>query len=182
MAVQKSESARAQFLVASMLNEILAAFDYFHRTRPQIIPNELQNIAFNAEAWGRTRENLVSVIRFVVRGRGMNWQKLQDVGLTGQMLEWKADLLYRIVGKTKPAGTKIPKQFQIAAPGDPLTYPHTKPWYRRLWKYAKSLFGSLIQAIERDSKLRAILDAIKEYLECVEATVHFVEEGSPAEE
>jgi hypothetical protein len=182
MANQKPEFGRAQFLLASMLNEILAALDNFHKTRPQIIPSSLQNFAFNGGAWVIARGNFVTVIDSIARRRGVNFQRLQDVGLTGPMLEWKADLLYLIVGRTKPAETKMPKVFPIASQTAPLTYPPKKPWFRRLWKYAKSLFDSLIEAIERDSKLRAILDAIKEYIDCVEASVKFVEDGAPAEE
>src|SRR5882672_8827636 len=138
-------NSRAQFLLASMLNEILAAFDQFHRRKPPIIRRGLENLAFNGPVWQTTRENLVSAIEFIVRGADIDWEKLRDVGLMGEMLEWKADLLYLIIGRRKPAGREMPQQFQVATPGDQLTYDMGKPWYKRLWKYAKSLFGSLIE-------------------------------------
>jgi hypothetical protein len=82
----------------------------------------------------------------------------------------------RIQGGGPPANTFLPRDGWATRP---LAREGGKPWYEHLWKYAKSLFGSLIQAVERDSKLRAILDAIKEYIECVEASMKFVQEGAP---
>src|SRR6267142_3889679 len=115
-------NSRAQFLLASMLNEILAAFDQFHRGKPKIIRRGLEDLAFNVSVWRRVRENLVSAIEFVAKGREIDWEKLQNVGLTGEMLEWKADLLYLILGREKPAGEGMPEQFRIANPDYPFTY------------------------------------------------------------
>lgn len=180
MPVQDPENTRAQFLLASILNEILSAFYHFHQKRPEITGRGMEDLAFNAPAWDRLRENLETAIRFIAEGTEINWEKLRDVGLTGEMLEWKADLVYLSVGRTKPAGEEMPQQFQIATADEAQNREEGKPWYKRVWKFAKSLFGSLMEAVKRDSKLRAILDAIKEYIEFVEASMTFLEEVAPA--
>ena len=54
-----------------------------------------------------------------------------------------------------------------------LTYPDSKPVWGRLFKYLKSLFGSLMEAVKEGTKLKYVLDFIKEYIECLDASVKF---------
>jgi hypothetical protein len=173
-------NTRAQFLLASMLNEILAAFDLFHERRPPIIRRGLEEFAYNREIWGTVRAHFVSAINFIVDGRDLDWGRLEGVGLTGRMLEWKADLLYFLLGRKKPDEAATLEQLQIATPHNQLTYAGGKPLFPRLWKYAKSLFGSLIEALETNSALRAVLEVIKEYIEGIEASLVYVQEGEPS--
>ncbi len=176
-------NTRPQFLLASMLNEILAAFDLFHQRkprRPPIIRSGLENLAFNREVWGTVRNQFVSAIEFIVQGRDLDWEKLRGVGLTGNMLEWKADLLYSFLGLRKPEGRQMPQPFPVATPDARREYEAGKPWFPRVWKCAKSLFGSLIETLEANSALRAILELLKEYIEGTEACLVYIQEGAPS--
>ena len=54
-----------------------------------------------------------------------DWDALEEVGLTGGPLEWKADLLYVCLGRPKPEGETAHSDFRSER--EILTYPEGKP-------------------------------------------------------
>jgi hypothetical protein len=135
-------------------------------------------LALNADRLADVRAKLNEAITSIRSGNDLNWNALEEVGLTGNTLEWKADLFYASLGRTKPQeGPRL----SLEPEGEILSYPEGKPVWSRLFKYLKSLFGSLINGVKSDSKVRLALDFIKEFIECVEASLRFAQTGAEPE-
>jgi len=90
----------------------------------------------------------------------------------------EADLFYASLGRTK---SQEEPQSSLESEGEILSYPEGKPVWSRLFKYLKSLFRSLINGVKSDSKVRLALDFIKEFIECVEASLRFAQTGAEPE-
>jgi len=159
---------RSQFLLGALLTETRTAFEHLHKTKPLIFRRDLVRTVFEQNRWHDVFGKFNDAITLMHSGTGIDWNAIEEVGLSGDMLEWKADLFYFTVGKPKPTELLNAQP----TPDTPiLTYPEGKPVWRRFLKLAKSLFDSLIKGLSENSKLRYILDFIKEYMECVEAAV-----------
>jgi hypothetical protein len=166
---------RAQFLLSSMLTETQRTLIHLQQVRPRIFARGLVNIALDADRLAEVRARLDEAIPSIRSGNALDWNALEEVGLTGKMLEWKADLLYVSLGRPKPQETP---QLSLGPEREILSYPKGKPIWSRLFKYLKSLVGSLINGVKKDSKVRLALDFIKEFIECVEASLRFVQSGA----
>jgi hypothetical protein len=164
---------RSQFILASMLVDARDALLRLSKVRPKIFRRNLQKILFEHDNSRLVGSKLDQAIASIHHGNEIDWEAIEEVGLSGPMLEWKADLFYRTLGKPKPQETQS-KEI--------LSYPEAKPVWGRLFKYLKSLFGSLIEAVEKDSRLRLVLDFIKEYIECLDASVKFAQGAGEATE
>jgi hypothetical protein len=116
---------------------------------------------------------LAQAAKFVAKDRELDWNVVEQVGLSGAMLEWKADLFYQILGKRKPQNAKEANEIR-----EVLSCPEPKPIGGRLFRYLKSLVGSLIEVAKKDTKLRFVLDCIKEYIECLDASIKFVQSAN----
>jgi len=179
--MKSKELLRAQFLLPQILSETRNALQRLPKDRPNIFRESLQPIIFDKKRSKAVAEKLKEVITYFRKPAQVNWDAIEQVGLSGDMLEWKADLFYRTLGKQKPLGTQSAKRGEHqAAPN--LTYPEQIPFWGRLLKLLKSLFGSLIEALKEDSKIRMVLDFIKEYIECVEAAMRFMQGGQEPNE
>src|SRR5882762_646558 len=116
---------RAQFLLGSMLSETQRALVHLQHVRPRIFARGLANALFSADRLDEITAKLDEAIPAVLSGNALDWEALEQVGLTGTTLEWKADLLYVCLGRTKPGEETARLNF---GPGrDPLTYPEGKP-------------------------------------------------------
>lgn len=170
---------RARFLLGAIFREARLAFIYLHRRQPRIFARGASKFVANADRLNEVTARLADAAGLIESGQNLNWDALEDVGLTGPVLEWKADLIYDVLGRTKPTneqGSLLPPANEV----DLLSYPKSKPIWSRLFKYLKSLFDSLINAITNNQKLRLILDFIREYIECVDASLKFVQSGQEA--
>jgi hypothetical protein len=165
---EENTRRRTQYLLASLLAETRNAFDRLHETKPRAFRSDLVHTVFEVQRWQEVRARLNDAIRLIRVGKEIDWDVIEEVGLSGDMLEWKADLFYLTVGQPKPKGEENVQAFEDRPI---LTYPEGKPVWRRFLKLAKSLFDSLIKGLSENSKLRYVLDFIKEYMECVEAAV-----------
>ena len=174
--MDERERARAQFILVSMLSETRAALLRLPQTRPNVFRRDLERIIFEHQNSELLARKVDDAIAYFGAAKEVDWDALEQVGLAGAMLEWKADLFYRTLGKRKPAGTEATRT------EDTLTYPEAKPMWGRLFKLLKSFFGSLIEAVQKDSRIRMALDFIKEFIECLDASVKFVQGGQEAAE
>jgi hypothetical protein len=166
---------RAQFLLGSTLTETRRALSRFQRVRPRILACVLAKTLLNADRLAEVRTKLDEIIPSIRSGDALDRGALEDVGLAGNVLEWKADLFYRSLGRPKPEGAP---QLSLGRERKTLSCPKGKPVWSRLLKYLKSLFGSLINGVKNDSKVRLALDVIKEFIECVEASLRLVQSGA----
>jgi hypothetical protein len=174
--MDKKERLRAQFILISMLSETRAALVHLSEVRPKIFRRNLARIIFEHRNSTVIANKLGDAITYFGAAKRVDWEALEQVGLSGTMLEWKADLFYRTLGKQKPPG---PERRQTE---DVLTQPQTRPVWGRLFKLLKSFFGSLIEAVQKDSRIRMALDFIKEFIECLDASVKFIQGGQEASE
>jgi hypothetical protein len=71
----------------------------------------------------------------------LDWNALEEVGLTGGALEWKADLLYFCLGR--PTLGEDTGQLGFGPEQHMLTYPEGKPIWSCLFKYLKSLLSDV---------------------------------------
>lgn len=166
--------SRAQFLLASMLWEAKHALIQLEHVRPRIFARGISKIILNTHRLAEIRAGLEEAIPSVRSGSAIDWDAIQDVGLTGDMLELKADLFYAALGRPKPERA----QQQLFDDGpDILSYPEGKPVWSRLFKLPRSLLGSLTQGLKQDSRIRLILDMVKEFIECTEASLKFIQTG-----
>ena len=168
MAMNKTEKKRAQSLLVSMLANTEAALLRLQEEKPDIFRRSVARTIYDGDAVKLVVRELNHALAFFRREKEVNWDSIEQVGLGGRMLEWKADLFYQALGKPKP------KENQ---PEEILTYPQSRTVWSRLFKYLKSLFGSLIEAVEKDSRIRMTLDFIKEFVECLDASVRFIQGG-----
>ena len=159
---------RTQWLLASLLAETRNALDRLHDIKPRIFRRDLSHTVGGFNRWQEVRARLNNAIDLIQVGREIDWNVIGEVGLSGDMLEWKADLFYSTVGQPKP---KAEENARALEDRPILTYPEGKPVWGRFLKLAKSLLDSLIKGLSENSKLRYVLDFIKEYMECVEAAV-----------
>jgi hypothetical protein len=166
---------RAQFLLHSILDETQHALAHLHRVRPRIFARGLAHLLLNVDRIGEVRDQLREVTESVRHGDDLDWGALEKVGLTGSTLEWKTDLIFLALGRLKPKGAQ---QLSFDSSPGALTYAEGKPVWSRLFRYLKSLFGSLINGVKSNSTLRFALDFIKEFIECVEASLKFVQAES----
>jgi hypothetical protein len=167
---------RAQFLLSSMLTETQRALLHLQHVRPRIFARGLANTVLNADRLAEVGARLDEAIPSIRSGNALDWDALEEVGLTGGPLEWKAELLYVCLGRPKP--DEEVARLNFGPEREILTYSEGKPIWSRLFKYLKSLFGSLINGVKSDSKVRLALDFIKEFVECVEASLRFVQSGA----
>jgi hypothetical protein len=165
---------RAQSILGAMLTETKNAIAYLHSKRPRVFGRGFANMMLNNDRLAEVQEKIEIATREIQGGNVIDWDALEDVGLTGGTLEWKADFFYSVVGRQKPDEQQA---IDFKQPSDELSYPDGKPIWSRLFKYLKSLLTSLINGIKSNSKVRLALDFIKEYLECVEAPLKFVQSG-----
>lgn len=172
--------ARARFLLSEIMSESRQAITYLFQRKPRIFARHLSNVALNHDRVDEVVKKLEQLAP-LLRSAGNNpldWDALEQVGLTGDTLEWKADLIYDSLGKKKPLGT----QSDLWPLNELLSYPKGKPVWSRLFKYLKSLFQSLMNAITNNEKVRLALDFIREFIDCVEASLKFVQSAETPEE
>jgi hypothetical protein len=172
--MDEKERLRAQFILVSMLSETRTALLHLSEARPNVFRRNLERIIFEHQNSTLITRKLDDAIAYFGTAKEVDWEALEQVGLSGTMLEWKADLFYRTLGKRKPPDTKGRQTEDI------LTYPEAKPVWGRLFKLLKSFFGSLIEAVQKDSRIRMALDFVKEFIECLDASVKFVQGGQEA--
>ena len=173
---------RARTLLVCMLSELRSAFDHLHEKKPKLFRREIKNIVLDEGSWREARRNIELAIQLIRNEKELeiDWNALEKVGLSGRFLEWKADLHFATLGRLKPEAD----QFQLPLPqdsGEVLTYEPGKPVWRRLFQLAKSFLESLIKAVKETSKLRSVLDFIKEYIDCVDAAVSYRRSAEEAE-
>ncbi len=168
---------RAQFILASMLIDARNAISRLSETKPKIFRRNLEKIVFAYDSSRSVLNKLSDATDFILRDSQIKWSRIEEVGLCGSVLEWKSDLVYGALRKKKPEGDQLKL---LSGHRDTLTYPETKPIWARLFKYLKSLLGSLIEAVLDGTKLKYILDFTKEYIECLDASVKFVQAGEEA--
>lgn len=164
---------RARFLLGSILIETRHALGHLYRKRPRIFARGFAKTVINHERLTEVIGKLNEVIPDIQSGKALNWKALEQVGLTGEPLEWKVDLIYGSLGRAKPKT----QQTTLWPEQDVLTYPEGKPIWSRLFKYLKSLFESLINGVKSDSRVRLVLDFVREFIDCVEASLKFVQSG-----
>lgn len=174
--MDEKERRRTQFVLVSMLSETRMALFHLSRTRPNVFRRNLEPIIFEHQNLEIIGKKLDDAIDYFKASKEVDWEALEQVGLSGNMLEWKAELFYRTLGKKKPSESE---EKQTA---DVLTYPEAKPVWGRLFKLLKSFFGSLIEAVQKDSRVRMALDFVKEFIECLDAAVKFIQGGQEATE
>lgn len=182
MPLSATERKNVLFDLAWILNEIMAALDYLIRERSALFPQAIHALATDQETWVIMRAKMVSAIDDIQHGKGIEWKKLEEVGLTDKLLDWKMNLFCLIVGRNRPTDGDRKKGLQIAKAGVTHQYPKGKPWYRRFFQLGKSIFASLMEGIKGDSRLRLILESIKEFMEGLEAAMKFLELGAGANE
>jgi hypothetical protein len=169
---------RAQFILASMLIDARSTLLRLPEIRPKIFRRNLERILFEFDNSRSIGAKLSDATDHILKDADINWDVIEDVGLSGPMLEWKSNLFYEALGRKKPDGDL---NNILGTNRDALTYPDAKPVWGRLFKYLKSLFGSLMEAVKEGTKLKYVLDFIKEYIECLDASVRFVQEPEEAE-
>jgi len=172
--VDDTTKNRAKFLLHSILEETQHALEHLQQVKPRIFSRGLAHLLVNVDRIGEVSDQLKEATASVNRGNELDWEALEKVGLTGSTLEWKTDLIYLTLGKPKPTEMERSSVNPVAA----VTYPEGKPVWSRLFRYLKSLFGSLINGVKSNSTLRFALDFIKEFIECVEASLKFVQAES----
>jgi hypothetical protein len=176
----KKTRTRTQFLLRSMLVETQRALTHLLHAKPRIFGRGLGNTVLNPDRVGEIKAKLGESIPLISSGKALNWTALKDVGLTGPVLEWKADLLYACLGRQKPI---VEQQLRLLPEDEEIiSYPGGKPIWSRLFQYLKSLFGSLIEGVKSNSKVRLMLDFIKEYIECASASLKFIQSGEESKE
>jgi hypothetical protein len=168
---------RAQFILASMLIDTRRVLLQLPQIRPRIFRRNLERILFEFDNSQSVGNRLSDATDYILKDADINWDVIEEVGLSGSMLEWKSNLFYEALRKKKPDGD-LDKL--LSTHRDILTYPDAKPVWGRLFKYLKSLFGSLMEAVKEGTKLKYVLDFIKEYIECLDASVKFVQSGEEA--
>jgi hypothetical protein len=165
---------RTRVLLVSILSELRSAFDHLHKKKPKLFRQEIESLVLDEGSWREARHNIDLAIQLIrnEKGREINWNALEMVGLSSRSLEWKADLHFETLGRPKPEADQLPLPLPQDS-GVVLTYETGKPVWRRLFQLAKSFLESLIKAVKETSKLRYILDFIKEYIDCVDAAVSY---------
>jgi hypothetical protein len=148
------------------------------RMRPRIFRRNLEKLIFEFDNSVSVGNRLSDAATHIVKDADIDWDVIEQVGLSGPMLELKSDLLYQAMRKKKPDG-EIEELFRSGQSA--LTYPESKPIWGGLFRYLKSLLGSLMEAVKEGTKLKYILDFIKEYIECLDASVKFVQGAKEAE-
>jgi hypothetical protein len=165
-----------------MLSELRGAFDHLHEKKPRLFRKEIEKIVLDEGTWGEARRKIDLAIQLLrdEKKREIDWNAIEKVGLSGRSLEWKADLLFATLGRPKPEADQL--QLPLSQDSSEiLTYEPGKPVWRRLFPLAKSFLESLIKAVKETSKLRYVLDFIKEYIDCVDAAVSYRRSAEEAE-
>jgi hypothetical protein len=164
---------RARFLLGSILIETRYALGHLYRKPPNIFARGFAATVINHERLTEVIGKLHEIMPDVQSGEALDWKALEQVGLTGEPLEWKADLIHPSLGRAKPKT----QQTTVWPVPEVLTYPGGKPIWSPLFKYLKSLFESLISRAKSDSGVRLMLAFIGEFIECAEASLKFVQSG-----
>lgn len=171
---------RARLLLWSILSEARNALGYLHGKPPRLFARGLSRLVLNPDRLKEVEEKLDEATGMVDprsdRGADLDWNRLEQVGLTGGMMELKADLIYQTLGKPKPTSEQATSRSQSPV----LTYPEGKPIWSRFLKYLRSLLESLINGIANNEKMRLILDFIREYVNCVDGSLKFVQSEQEA--
>lgn len=81
--------------------------------RPHIFARGLANTVINHDRFHDVIGKLNEVTSEIKSGKSLDWESLEQVGLTGNTLEWKADLIYQTFRQTKthaPTGHFAPRK------------------------------------------------------------------------
>lgn len=172
---------RIRTLVSHVLAETGGMMGYMirrmsHRTRQ----TRLQKLAASRKQWRNARRNFESAVDWIQHERHVDWDALEAAGLSGDTLEWKADLFFEALRKPKPTTKNEPahriNDYTLPKSGLRLS------WFKRAFQLGKRIIKSLKDALLTHPWVKILLEAILEYVECVEATMEFrqQEEDEPA--